>query len=76
MNTYDPRDYRTLLAAIAEFERSLIGERTGEGRKRALAILGAGTRCTPRSREQGCCGLEKCVYEVTQASKSDGRTAR
>jgi DNA invertase Pin-like site-specific DNA recombinase len=27
----------TLLAAIAEFERSLIAERTGEGRKRAMA---------------------------------------
>jgi hypothetical protein len=27
----------TLLAAIAEFERDLIKERTGEGRKRALA---------------------------------------
>ena len=27
-------------------------------------------------RDQGCCALEKCVYQVTQASKSDGRTAR
>src|SRR5246127_3493093 len=27
----------TLLVAIAEFERDLIGERTGEGRKRAMA---------------------------------------
>jgi DNA invertase Pin-like site-specific DNA recombinase len=27
----------TLLAAIAEFERDLIRERTGEGRKRAMA---------------------------------------
>src|ERR1700761_981550 len=27
----------TLLAAIAQFERSLIAERTGEGRKRAMA---------------------------------------
>ena len=27
----------TLLAAIAEFERELIRERTGDGRKRALA---------------------------------------
>ena len=28
---------RTLLAAIAEFERDLIRERTGDGRKRAMA---------------------------------------
>jgi DNA invertase Pin-like site-specific DNA recombinase len=28
----------TLLAAIAEFERDLIRQRTGEGRKRALAL--------------------------------------
>jgi DNA invertase Pin-like site-specific DNA recombinase len=28
----------TLLAAIAEFERDLIRERTGEGRKRAMAM--------------------------------------
>jgi DNA invertase Pin-like site-specific DNA recombinase len=27
----------TLLVAIADFERDLIGERTGEGRKRAMA---------------------------------------
>jgi len=27
----------TLLAAIADFERDLIRERTGEGRKRAMA---------------------------------------
>jgi DNA invertase Pin-like site-specific DNA recombinase len=27
----------TLLASIAEFERELIRERTGEGRKRAMA---------------------------------------
>ena len=27
----------TLLAAIADFERDLIGERTGEGRSRAMA---------------------------------------
>ena len=27
----------TMLAAIAQFERSLIAERTGEGRKRAMA---------------------------------------
>ena len=31
----------TLLAAIADFERDLIRERTGEGRKRAMA---AGTK--------------------------------
>jgi DNA invertase Pin-like site-specific DNA recombinase len=38
----------TLLAAIADFERDLIRERTGEGRKRALANgvkFGAGGDC-------------------------------
>ena len=32
-----PAVLSTLLAAIAEFERGLIRERTGEGRKRAMA---------------------------------------
>lgn len=35
----------TMLAAIAEFERELIRERTGEGRKRAIA---AGVRFGPK----------------------------
>src|SRR5439155_14116827 len=55
----------TLLAAIAEFERELIRERTGEGRKRAMA---AGTKFgRPRKLSE---------YQRQEAIKrrSDGET--
>jgi DNA invertase Pin-like site-specific DNA recombinase len=45
----------TLLAAIAEFERELIRERTGEGRKRAMAKgvkFGRKPKLTPHQRQE------------------------
>lgn len=45
----------TLLAAIAEFERELIRERTGEGRKRAMAKgvrFGRKPKLTPHQRRE------------------------
>jgi DNA invertase Pin-like site-specific DNA recombinase len=45
----------TMLAAIAEFERELIRERTGEGRKRAMAA-GRPVRKAPRARSFSATG--------------------
>ena len=45
----------TLLAAIADFERALIMERTGEGRRRAMANgvkFGRKRKLTPFQREE------------------------
>src|SRR6202795_2320001 len=45
----------TLLAAIAEFERDLIRERTGDGRKRAMANgikFGRKPKLTPHQRQE------------------------
>jgi DNA invertase Pin-like site-specific DNA recombinase len=45
----------TLLAAIADFERDLIRERTGEGRKRAMANgvkFGRKPKLSPYQREE------------------------
>jgi DNA invertase Pin-like site-specific DNA recombinase len=45
----------TMLAAIADFERDLIRERTGEGRKRAMANgvkFGRKPKLTPYQREE------------------------
>ena len=48
----------TLLAAIAEFERELIRERTGEGRKRAMA---AGVKF---GRKRKLCNIDGCLVRL------------
>jgi DNA invertase Pin-like site-specific DNA recombinase len=45
----------TVLGGLAEFERHLIGTRTGEGRKRAMAkgvIMGRRPKLTPQQRRE------------------------
>jgi DNA invertase Pin-like site-specific DNA recombinase len=57
---------RTLLAAIAEFERDLIRERTGDGRKRAMA---AGVKF-------GRISFPKSARRSHQASHCRGKAGR
>ena len=57
----------TLLAAIAEFERELIRERTGEGRKRAMAKgvkFGRPPKLSPHQRKEA---IERLRNGETQA---------
>jgi DNA invertase Pin-like site-specific DNA recombinase len=58
----------TLLAAIAEFERDLIRERTGDGRKRAMANgrkFGRQSKLTPHQRQEA---LKRCGAGETLAA--------
>jgi DNA invertase Pin-like site-specific DNA recombinase len=80
-STAQGRLLSTLLAAIAEFERELIRERTGEGRKRAQARgvkFGRPSKLTPHQKSEALARLaagETCAdiarsYAVDRATIS------
>jgi DNA invertase Pin-like site-specific DNA recombinase len=67
----------TLLAAIAEFERELIGERTGEGRKRAKASgvrFGRPSVLTPHQRTEVLARLAERCADIARSYKVDRST--
>src|SRR4051812_15171033 len=67
------RLFPTLLAAIAEFERELIRERTGEGRKRAKArgvVLGRKPKLTTHERGEAIARREAGEGVLTDSARS------
>ena len=67
----------TLLAGIAEFERELIRERTGEGRKRAMAAgvkFGRKRKLSDYQRKEAICTDEGglAVFELIRRARDGG----